>query len=250
MLLVVLIFRMAKLRKVFVLLAILALSGYAVARLRALFRSRADGPETVQSRLRQFGPSVARRLSPDFQRAGVLYPPARIALVAFKQERQLEVYGASQSGPLRFIRTYPIKAASGDLGPKLQEGDGQVPEGLYCLEYLNPNSAYHLSMKINYPNEFDRARGIVDGRLQLGGDIMIHGKSISVGCLAMGDAAAEDLFVLAALTGIKNLSVILSPVDFRVCDLPPLPPGARPLPSWTQDLYPKIRSELQKLSNR
>jgi murein L,D-transpeptidase YafK len=170
-----------------------------------------------------------------------------VVLAAFKQERQLEVYAASPSGPLRFIRAYPIKAASGHLGPKLQEGDCQVPEGLYSIEYLNPNSSYHLSMKIDYPNAFDRMRGTKDGRLQLGGDIMIHGNDVSVGCLAMGDAAAEDLFVLAAQTGIKNISVILSPVDFRVRNLPLISPGAHSLPPWTQDLYPQIRTALQNL---
>ena len=149
---------MSKARTLLVLIAILILSGYTIAKLRRLFesRTRPGGTETIQSRLQQFAPPVAQRLAPDFQRAGIPYPPARLVLAAFKQERQLEVYAASQAGPLQLIRAYPIKAASGKLGPKLQEGDGQVPEGLYNIEYLNPNSLYHLSMKIDYPNAFDR----------------------------------------------------------------------------------------------
>jgi len=59
-----------------------------------------------------------------------------------------------------------------------------------------------------------------------------------------------DLFVLAALTGIKNVSVILSPVDFRVREMPPLPPKATPLPAWTQHLYPQLRAALQSLPPR
>jgi hypothetical protein len=73
---------------------------------------------------------------------------------------------------------------------------------------------------------------------------MIHGSAVSIGCLAMGDEAAEDLFVLAAKTGLENISLILSPVDFRVRDLPGLPPTA---PSWTPELYVAIKAELKKL---
>jgi hypothetical protein len=72
---------------------------------------------------------------------------------------------------------------------------------------------------------------------------MIHGGAASIGCLAMGDSAAEDLFVLAAETGIKNISVILTPVDFRVRDLPPNPPS----PRWTTELYQEIRKALAPL---
>jgi hypothetical protein len=61
------------------------------------------------------------------------------------------------------LKTYPILAGSGTLGPKLVEGDGQVPEGLYRVESLNPNSSFHLALRVNYPNEFDRAKGKLDG---------------------------------------------------------------------------------------
>ena len=120
----------------------------------------------------------------------------------------------------------------------------QVPEGLYRIESLNPNSLYHLALRVDYPNQFDRAKGRADGREDLGGDIMIHGKSCSIGCLAMGDPAAEELFVLAAETGIDNLSVILTPVDFRTDELPAeMPKG----PDWTPELYASIKRELMKL---
>lgn len=73
---------------------------------------------------------------------------------------------------------------------------------------------------------------------------MIHGKSSSVGCLAMGDPAIEELFVLAAESGIENLSVILSPVDFRTEAYPDNLDG---LPAWTPELYDAIRQEMLKL---
>jgi murein L,D-transpeptidase YafK len=154
---------------------------------------------------------------------------------------------SGKDGRLRFLRAYPIIAASGRLGPKLAEGDRQVPEGLYKIESLNPNSLYHLALRIGYPNAFDRKKGKLDGRTDLGCDIMIHGSDASIGCLAMGDQAAEDLFILVAETGIENIDVILSPVDFRLRDLPPDMP---PVPEWTSEIYEDIRNELLKLGGQ
>ena len=71
---------------------------------------------------------------------------------------------------------------------------------------------------------------------------MIHGGALSAGCLAMGDPAAEDLFVMSAETGIENVRIILSPVDFRVTS-----PSPTSQPSWLSELYDQIRSELQKI---
>jgi hypothetical protein len=237
---------MRRLLNIITLLIATALVGWVIK--KSILRARSSGSATIESRLGQFSGLVAKRLHSDFQRAGVPYPPARLVFVGLKQEEQLEVYAAAPGAdsPLRFIRTYPIQRASGELGPKLKEGDGQVPEGLYGIEYLNPNSAYHLSMKITYPNAFDKARGAEEKRTNLGGDIMIHGKAVSIGCLAMGDEAAEDLFVLAALTGISNIKVILSPVDFRKTELP----SDAKVPAWTATLYPQIREALAALPGR
>jgi hypothetical protein len=170
---------------------------------------------TVADRLRQFGPRARARWQPFFSASGVTYPPASAILAGFKQEKALSVYGAGENGQLCFLRSYPILAASGLIGPKLCEGDKQVPEGIYPVESLNPNSRFHLALRIGYPNKFDRQQARLDGRTNLGGDIMIHGADVSIGCLAMGDEAAEDLFVLAADAGIGNITVIISPYDFR-----------------------------------
>jgi len=193
---------------------------------------------SVPDRLAQYGPAARARLAPHFQRAGVTYPPKELCLVGLKEERQLELYVASGTNALRFVRAYRIQAASGSAGPKLREGDGQVPEGFYRIESLNPNSRYHLSLRINYPNQADREQARRDGRTQLGGDIMIHGSNVSIGCLAMGDEAAEDIFVLAADTGLKQIRVLLSPVDFRV----------RRLPQDAPSLYQQLAVELKRLT--
>lgn len=204
---------------------------------------KVDPKKTVADRLRQYSNPVQQRLAPDFVRAGIAYPPVQLALLGFKKERRVEVHAAGRDGVFKFVRAYPILGASGSLGPKLREGDAQVPEGLYAISFLNPNSLFHLSLRINYPNDFDRAQAKRDGRQQLGGDIMIHGSFASIGCLAMGDEAAEDLFVLTALTGTQNVRVVLSPIDFRTAKLNVLPAG---VPAWTQSLYSQIRTELSR----
>jgi hypothetical protein len=195
----------------------------------------------VTARVQQYGEAVRDRLHSDFARAGVIYPPASLALLAFKQERRLDVYAAnSQTAPYRFIRSYPILGTSGTLGPKLREGDRQVPEGLYRVENLNPNSRYHLAIRVNYPNAFDLENAAHEKRTNPGSDIMIHGSDRSVGCLAMGDQAAEDLFVLCALTGPSKVSLIFSPIDFRNGGHPSLPTS----PAWVPGLYDSIKVAL------
>jgi hypothetical protein len=204
---------------------------------------RLQGKQTVAQRLDQYGPAARARLAPYFRRAAVSYPPSALAFVGLKHERRLEVC-ARNSGAWRLIRSYPIIAASGKAGPKLREGDMQVPEGVYEIESLNPNSLYHLALRISYPNDFDRARAAEDGRDKLGGDIMIHGSNGSVGCLAMGDVAAEELFVLAADTGIRRTQVILAPLDFRRRGLD------MEGPPWLDDLYRQVREELADLPSQ
>lgn len=200
--------------------------------------------KTVDDRVAEFGEIVRARLSPKFEKAGVPFPPARVALVAIKQDRWLEVHAAAAEGAFRFICSYPVLAASGRLGPKLKEGDRQVPEGIYRVRELNPNSLFHLSLWLDYPNEFDLERAAEEGRTEPGSEIMIHGDERSRGCLAMGDTAAEDLFVLAALTRIENVTVILAPVDFRRQTFAP-PEGT---PPWTAKLYQDIARTLEPYS--
>lgn len=202
------------------------------------------GEKTIADRLTEFGPAVRSRMTARFQSAGVTYPPAKVILVGLKGEKVLEVWVSAGQGDFRFLWSYPILGASGGAGPKLAEGDGQVPEGFYRVESLNPNSAYHLALRLNYPNDFDRQMGQLEGRSRLGSDIMIHGKTLSAGCLAMGDQAVEELFVLIAETGITNVEVLISPVDFR---LDRIPLSSAKTPKWTKELYSRIAQRLKEL---
>jgi hypothetical protein len=226
------------------LVALVLVSSSEIRSLAAYSWNRVVGRKyTIEDRVKQFGESVRGRLRPFFDVARLHYPPERVVLVGFKDERRLQVYADAPGGGFRFVRSYPILAASGRLGPKLKEGDRQVPEGVYPIESLNPNSRFHLALRVGYPNDFDRDQAAKEGRTNLGGDIMIHGSALSIGCLAMGDEAAEDLFILAADAGLTNCSVILTPVDFRRGPSDPIEGG----PPWAAALYAQIRARLGEL---
>lgn len=219
-------------------------TGFVERGLLGLYQ-RVRGKKTVADRVAQYGAAVCARILPDFERQGVPYPPKGMTLIGLKRENALEVWAPDAEGAMKHIRTYPICAQSGGIGPKLREGDRQVPEGIYGIDSINPNSMFHLSLRVNYPNEFDMTRAAEDKRSTLGGDIFIHGKASSVGCLAMGDETAEDLFVLAAETGVENVRVILAPCDLRRERLPEA--SFDGLPGWYPELYARIARELETL---
>ncbi len=111
----------------------------------------------------------------------------------FKTPAQLEVWVQKKEGSFALFKTYPICAFSGKLGPKLKEGDRQAPEGFYFIKprQLNPNSSFHLSMNLGYPNQYDRIHQ------RTGSYLMIHGNCVSIGCYAMTDAAMNEIFALS-----------------------------------------------------
>lgn len=123
-----------------------------------------------------------------------------VFLRAFKEEGQLELFVQDRESK-RFVllRTYQIAKQSGELGPKQREGDGQVPEGFYYAgrSAMKPDSTYHLAINCGYPNGYDRAHE------RTGSFIMIHGSTVSIGCLAMTDEKIEEIYSLcdAALLG-------------------------------------------------
>ena len=192
-------------------------------------------------RLAQIGPGARKRVLARFDTAKIAWPPAEIGLVAIKDEKTVDMYGRDEAGKWKLIHRYKVYAASGGAGPKLRQGDKQVPEGIYAISYLNPHSAYHVSLRVDYPNAFDRKMAALDGRRDLGGDIMIHGKASSIGCLAVGDEAAEELFWLAAEIGQRNIQVIIAPTDFRRRGIPAIEAGA---PQWLPKLYTEVAAAM------
>ena len=110
----------------------------------------------------------------------------------FKQEAELEVWKQDRSGRFALLKTYPICRWSGDLGPKVREGDRQAPEGFYAISpaQMNPQSAYYLSFNTGYPNAYDRALG------HTGSQLMVHGDCSSRGCYAMTDEQIAEIYSL------------------------------------------------------
>ena len=111
----------------------------------------------------------------------------------FKEDKLVEVWLKSAGeAEYNLFKTYAICASSGELGPKRQQGDGQVPEGFYTVAVFNPYSSYHLSLGINYPNASDK----IIGKGNLGGDIMIHGSCVTIGCMPLTDTYIKEVYVL------------------------------------------------------
>ena len=135
---------------------------------------------------------VGEKLAQDLTRKG-LKPGAAIFIRAFKSEQELEIW-VQDSLQFRWFKTYHICKVPGELGPKRMEGDLQVPEGLYWIEVFNPQSSYHLSMGINYPNASDR---ILSDPKKPGGEIYIHGACGSVGCIPLTDEYIREVYLLA-----------------------------------------------------
>lgn len=165
-----------------------------------------------------------------------------MALLAFKDSQKLELYIKNPKTSYQLIKTYNFTAFSGKIGPKLKNGDKQIPEGIYTMEYLNPNSRYHLSLKVSYPNAFDLEKAKADNRSDLGGDIMIHGKKVTIGCIPIGDQNIEEVFTLAAKSSNQKFPIIISPTDFRKNSNFPNIENI----DWEKELYSNIQTELEK----
>lgn len=205
--------------------------------------TKVNANQAIDNAVIKYGLHFEPQLKYLFHKHQIAYPPKDIALLAFKKEQQIELWAKDNSHNWKYIETYPLTAFSGRLGPKLKEYDRQIPEGIYRLTMFNPFSSMHLSLMLNYPNNFDKQHAMQDGRQKLGGNIFLHGKSLSVGCLAVGDRAIDQLFLLTRRVGLNHVQVIIAPNDLR---------RARPAtskfaqPRWLPELYKKIASALQK----
>jgi murein L,D-transpeptidase YafK len=164
--------------------------------------------------------------------------PDKLCLIAIKDQKVLEVW--SEAPRVEYLCTYSFTGFSGKLGPKIREGDGQIPEGIYKISYLNPNSSYHLSLKISYPNLFDKNAAKLEKRAKLGGDIFIHGKSVTIGCIPIGDENIEKLFQLVHYCGKENTRVIISPNNLRTNEAP------KAEIHWLKDKYNRLAKEMNK----
>lgn len=111
---------------------------------------------------------------------------------AYKKEAEFQIWKQRPDGRYAFLKSFPMCRWSGQLGPKVREGDRQVPEGFYSITpaQMNPQSAYYLSFNIGYPNAYDRAFG------HGGGSIMVHGGCSSAGCFSMTDRQIAEIYAI------------------------------------------------------
>lgn len=126
-------------------------------------------------------------------------PPVTQVVVKKGERKMYLVSGKS------VLKSYRIDLGFQPEGHKQIEGDGKTPEGVYFIDRMNPNSRYHLSVGISYPNPQDRARAMIAGH-RPGGDIMIHGlgpdgralnrPDWTAGCIAVTDEEMEDIFAM------------------------------------------------------
>jgi hypothetical protein len=156
-----------------------------------------------------------------FHERGIRYPAAEIFLRIFKRERSLELW-VRPEGQERYelLKSYPVCALAGGLGPKRRQGDNQVPEGFYNIDFFNPISDYHLSLHLDYPNRHDRVAGAEASNL--GGDIYIHGGCASAGCMALTDEGIKELYwvaVEARAVGQSRIPVHIFPARLEDQDV-------------------------------
>lgn len=137
-----------------------------------------------------------------------------IYMRVFKESNEFEIW-VENSDQFIFYKNYSICKYSGDLGPKIKEGDMQSPEGFYKIlpHYLNPNSDFHLSFNIGFPNKYDKEYN------RTGSFLMVHGNCVSIGCYAMTDSVMEEIYTLtdqAFRGGQPHINIHIFP--FRMTD--------------------------------
>ena len=150
----------------------------------------------TEATLEDIAPKAEKRLPPALvqsMRAKGMSTTAPIMVRIFKEEATLEVWKQKDNGRYDLATSYDICKWSGKLGPKFTEGDRQAPEGFYTVRphQMNPQSSYHLSFNIGFPNAYDRAHG------RTGQHLMVHGACSSAGCYSMTDEQVEQIYAFA-----------------------------------------------------
>lgn len=128
-------------------------------------------------------------------KAGIDTTHFEMFIRVFKQEEKLEVWAKSNNvSQYKLVETYAICQSSGVLGPKRKQGDGQVPEGFYHVGSFNPQSEFYLALGVSYPNKSDIIKG---DKTDPGGDIMIHGNCVTIGCMPLTDDKIKEVYIMA-----------------------------------------------------
>ena len=171
----------------------------------------------MPAKILQVNSKLEDTLRKQFAEKKMQWPPAELYIRSFKYDRQLEVWiKDNKKEPFKLFKTYKVCMQSGSMGPKRMEGDYQVPEGFYYINEFNPNSNYHLSLGLNYPNASDK---ILSDSLRPGSAIYIHGNCVSTGCIPINDQQIEEVYLMASYTktaGQDFIPVHVFPVKYNV----------------------------------
>lgn len=146
-----------------------------------------------------------------FTDAGLPYKGFSLFIRALKTEKTVEAWVKTPGNNFKLLKTFPFCTTSGTLGPKRKEGDLQIPEGIYTLNHFNPQSNFHLSLGVSYPNASDR---ILSDKQHPGGAIYIHGNCVTIGCIPITDEKIKELYVLAVEArnnGQQNIPIHIFP---------------------------------------
>ncbi len=149
-------------------------------------------------------------------KAGIDTSHFEVFIRVFKNDAKLEVWARSGTGKqFALVDSYTICQSSGNLGPKRREGDGQVPEGFYSVSVFQPASEFYLALGVSYPNKADRING---DKKSPGGDIMIHGNCVTIGCIPMTDDKIKEIYIMAVEArnhGEQNIPIHIFPTHMN-----------------------------------
>lgn len=174
----------------------------------------------MQRTLPRPGDALKRKedtLQKQFEEKKLEWPAKYVYIRSFKYDSELELWVKNERNEkFKLFKKYKVCALAGTLGPKRFEGDYQVPEGFYYINEFNPNSSYHLSLGLNYPNVSDR---MLSDSYKPGGDIYIHGSCVTVGCIPLTDPMIEEVYIIAAHAqneGQDFIPVHIFPIRYNV----------------------------------
>lgn len=183
-----------------------------------LYAQQSTPFQTYQNSIRVRGAVKNKEdiLKQEFAKKNIPWPAKYIYIRSFKYDGELEIWvKQNRNDTFQLFKTYRVCLQSGTMGPKRMEGDFQVPEGFYYITRFNPNSAYHLSLGLNYPNASDR---ILSDPIRPGSGIYIHGSCVSVGCIPVTDSDVEEIYILAANAhnaGQEYIPVNVFPIRYK-----------------------------------
>lgn len=197
---------------------------------------------SLDDRVKWLEKNVRPRIEHLFKAMDFKKGKTKITIIVNKKEKIIDVWTRSQKN--KWITSYRMTAYSGKKGPKNKQGDLQIPEGIYRASTLNPNSRYYLSIGVNYPNDNDRKRGLANSVPDLGGDIFIHGRDETIGCIPIGDHWMEELFYIVSQVGLGNTRIVITPSDLPLPSLKEL--GLNENNPLLKEKYQKIGQELSQ----